>query len=100
MKTFILIITFIVYNFLFSQKVDKIYDSVSLKIKEIVVYNNNNNNLADYKIFYFNDKIIEKIWYDENNKINLRIVYTYLNGILIKRTWYNKKGEIVGTTLD
>ena len=98
MKIFILIITFIIYNFLFSQKVDKIYDSVSLKIKEIIVYNN--NNLVDYRIIYFDEKIIEKIWYDENNKINLRIVYTYSNGVLIKRTWYNKKGEVTGTTLD
>lgn len=97
MKFFILIITFIVYNFLFSQKVDKIYDSISLKIKEIIVYN---NDLIDYKIIYLDDKIIEKVWYDENNKINLRIIYTYSNGHLIKRTWYNKKGEITGTTLD
>ena len=76
MKIFILIITFIIYNFLFSQKVDKIYDSVSLKIKEIIVYN---NDLVDYRIIYFNEKIIEKIWYDENNKINLRLIYTYSN---------------------
>jgi hypothetical protein len=97
MKFFILIITFIVYNFLFSQKVDKIYDSISLKIKEIIVYN---NDLIDYKIIYLDNKIIEKVWYDENNKISLRIIYTYSNGYLIKRTWYNKKGEITGTTLD
>lgn len=97
MKFFILIITFIVYNFLFSQKVDKIYDSISLKIKEIIVYN---NDLIDYKIIYLDDKIIEKVWYDENSKISLRIIYTYSNGYLIKRTWYNKKGEITGTTLD
>ena len=53
MKIFSLIITFIIYNFLFSQKVEKIYDSISLKIKEVIVYN---NDLVDYKIFYFNDK--------------------------------------------
>jgi len=98
MKIFSLIITFIIYNFLFSQKVEKIYDSISLKIKEVIVYNN--SDLVDYKVIYIDAKIIEKIWYDENNKINLRIVYTYSNGILIKRTWYNKKGEITGTTLD
>jgi len=97
MRIFILILTFIAYNFLFSQKVEKIYDSISLKIKEVVVYN---NDLVDHKILYLNDKIIEKIWYDENKKINLRIVYTYSNGVLTKRTWYNKKGEIIGTTLD
>jgi len=97
MKIFILIITFVAYNFLFSQKVEKIYDSVSLKIKELIVYN---NDLVDYKVIYLNDKIVEKVWYDENNKINLRIVYTYFNGVLIKRTWYNSKGEITGTTLD
>jgi hypothetical protein len=97
MKIFILIITFIAYNFLLSQKVESIYDSISLKIKEVIVYN---NDLVDYKIFYLNEKVIEKIWYDENNKINLRIVYTYSNDVLIKRTWYNKKGEITGTTLD
>lgn len=97
MKFFIVIITFIVYNFLFSQKVDKIYDSISLKIKEIILYN---NDLIDYKIIYLDDKIIEKVWYDENSKISLRIIYTYSNGYLIKRTWYNKKGEITGTTLD
>jgi hypothetical protein len=98
MRIFILILTFIAYNFLFSQKVEKIYDSISLKIKEVIVYNN--SDLVDYKIIYVDEKIIEKIWYDENNKINLRIVYTYSNGILIKRTWYNKKGEITGTSLD
>lgn len=98
MKIFSLITTFIIYNFLFSQKVEKIYDSISLKIKEVIVYNN--SDLVDYKIIYLDEKIIEKIWYDENNKINLRIVYTYSNGVLIKRTWYNKKSEITGTTLD
>lgn len=96
MKIFTLITTFIIYNFLFSQNVEKIYDSVSLKLKELIVYN---NNLVDYKVIYLNDKIIEKVWYSED-KIKLRIIYTYSNGVLIKRTWYNSKGEITGTAFD
>jgi hypothetical protein len=96
MKIFILIITFVAYNFLFSQKVEKIYDSVSLKIKELIFYN---NDLVDHKVVYLNDKVIEKIWYNEE-KVKLKIIYTYSNGILIKRTWYNSKGEVTGTVLD
>ena len=96
MKIFILIITFVAYNFLFSQKVEKIYDSVSLKIKELIFYN---NDLVDHKLVYLNDKVIEKIWYNEE-KVKLKIIYTYSNDILIKRTWYNSKGEVTGTVLD
>lgn len=90
MKIFILIITFIFYNILFSQSVEKIYDTIS-------VYKGDK---VDYKNVYFNDRIIEKIWYYDDNKVKLRIVYTYSNDILIKRTWYNDKGEITGTVLN
>jgi len=96
MKVFILTITFIIYNFLFSQKVEKIYDSLSLKLKELVVYKEDK---IDYKTIYLNDKIIEKIWYSDD-KVKLKIIYTYSNDVLVKRTWYNSKGEITGTSLD
>ena len=95
MKIFSLIITFIIYNFLFSQNYENVDDSAS--IKEIIFYN---KNIIDHKIFYIDDKISEKVWYDENSKIKLRIVYTYSNGVLIKRTWYNSKAEITGCTMD
>lgn len=89
MKIFLLIITFIFCNILFSQNVEKIYDSIS-------VYKGDK---IEYKTIYFNDKVIEKIWYNDD-KVKLRIVYTYSNDILIKRTWYNDKGEITGTVLN
>ena len=98
MKIFSLIITFIIYNCLFSQNVENRYDSVSNKLVESTYYK---KELIEYKVFYNkNGNISEKIWYDENGKLELKIVYTYSEGVLVKRTWYNKSGDLINTVLD